>query len=284
VTFLDAPNMGEQLGQVPAHLLDRIQANTDPLQKGEALCRVFAQLRNELTVRVGEIKRDARLSIVALFLWAFNPPGLFSTFIYLSEFLFSHISRLASSNDGEHELKGLQIQLEFFFDQALPVPLKHGTYSIDIFRLIRTKQQLWRVALFAAPNDQAFTTDLEMKTVVKAWTGLDELDEGDIFVHEFPVRDSKFRSSRVTVHCFSEPPITPPTEKFNEIFVIHRGVTAETVKLIVTLRKLFAIEDTKHAKVLTFNPVPALNEVATIKIWGDNWSHISCEFFSQPNH
>jgi hypothetical protein len=90
--FLRKDDMLERLGELPKRFIDRLEANTDPLQKAEALCRVFRQLRKKIAVQVEEIPKTKEDAVLSRFLAEFNPPGLLTNFVYLYEFLFAPFS------------------------------------------------------------------------------------------------------------------------------------------------------------------------------------------------
>jgi hypothetical protein len=204
-----------------SHLADRLRANTDPLQKAEALARVLRQLTHRLDVELGEIPKGDVIEVRSLFLLALNPPELLLNFVYLYEFLFARLDLFVTSSQREHELRTLQNQLEDFFDRALISPMFGIPFSIDLFRLIRTQCPLWTVALVNAEDRSSW-----VEGVLGSWAQLSKIEEVpcDGVVVKFKATDNPFVCRRVLLRILHVGKLPPPNPKsVNEVFLVVMG-------------------------------------------------------------
>jgi hypothetical protein len=239
--FLSDPGMPKTLDQVTRRLCDRLAANTDPLQKAVALCRVFQHLRDELTVKVGEIPKNEELGVQARFLAEYNPDGLFTTFVYLYEFLFVELTQFVSSAEGEHELQGLQNLLETYFLRILPIKFGPIEFDIDLFRLIRTRPKPYKIGFLNAPEPKT-PVKINWKSVVREILGLETDPENwnqeFIAVCKRPDASNKFQHARVVIQTFDQPPRELPTD-FDQLVIVHQGEITRTNEMHRNLSRLF---------------------------------------------
>jgi hypothetical protein len=103
--------------------------------------RALDRLIEELRVKVGSTAENAK-TVHGLFLWALNPLGVISTFVFAFECLFRMPPVF-----GKH-VEVLQTTLEGYLRMALAALSEAGQFKIDLYGLIRCGRVEKRVAFF----------------------------------------------------------------------------------------------------------------------------------------
>jgi hypothetical protein len=196
--FLGRAALAAELGPVAGRLLDRLQANTDPLQKAEALSRVLEQLKNEIEVKAGtKIPPAAVDQVLCCALAKLNPPRLFITFVFMYEFLFARIDLFVESGELQHPLKDLQALLEGFYAVQADAP------KVELIRFVRTKPIEWRIAIIGESGQSE--EHYSWKTIISSWTGITQrLLKAEEYVIELDHRQRKIERLRLIVKHFDD--------------------------------------------------------------------------------
>jgi hypothetical protein len=275
--FFQREDMLERLGEAPRRFVDRLEANTDPLQKAEALCRVFRQLRKAIAVQVAEIPKAHEDEVLRSFLARFNPPGLLTAFVYLYEFLFASfivdeplftgIDLFVAPGASEHELKWLQRFLNFYFVR--------GPNCDGLFRLIRTNMKTYDVALFKSNScvtDTRKRESLPDRTLAR-WLGLSKRPSEGLkeFVAEFHDTDS-FRGYRVRASIFPS-----PARAVGQEFKHFIAWCDDQAELDTFTRSFRQVHRRGHVTVLSELPsCMTAGESVTLSSWQESLCYLVC--------
>jgi hypothetical protein len=132
------------------------EVDLDPLRKTERIWRAFLTLIDELKIKVGNLSESAP-TVHGLFLWALNPLGIISTFVFAFEFLFA-MPPVFGKN-----IEAIQATLEGYLRRAISVLAAAGLFQVDLYGLMRCGRVEKRVAFFTGakgPGENLETEDI----------------------------------------------------------------------------------------------------------------------------